>query len=276
MTRRGLFVPPFDVLADPRVVAEVAAEAEVAGWDGLFVWDHLLYAEPVREIADPWVCCAAAAMTPSTLQLGPMVTPLSRRRPHVLARQAASLDRLSGGRLVLGFGLGDDGGGHDGREGELSAFGEVVDARTRAAMLDEGLDLVSALLAGREVDHAGVHYRAAGATFLPPATRPVGVPFWVGGRWPNRAPLRRAARFDGYFVIGLPSPDDLLEARAAVDEARAAAGRGTDPFELVVTVPAGSDPGPWAAAGATWVLTQVGPYRMDLGAVREVVTAGPG
>ena len=131
MTRRGLFLPPFDVLADPALVAELAAEAEEAGWDGVFVWDHLLYADPVREIADPWICCAAIAVATSRIQLGPMVTPLSRRRPQVLARQAASLDRLSGGRLVLGFGLGDDG-----RVGELSRFGEeVVREMNRIGML---------------------------------------------------------------------------------------------------------------------------------------------
>ena len=204
-----------------------------------------------------------------------MVTPLSRRRPHVLARQAASLDRLSNGRLVLGFGLGDDGGGRDGRGGELSAFGEAVEPRERAALLDEGLDVLSGLLSGGFVDHEGPNHRAAGVTFLPPATRPGGIPFWIGGRWPNRRPLRRAARHDGYFVIGLGSPDDVAEARAALDSARADAGRADEPVDLVVQVPAGTDPSPWAAAGASWVLTQVGPYRMELGAVREVVAAGP-
>ena len=275
MTRRGLFVPAFDVLADPRVFAELAAQAEEAGWDGVLVWDHLLYADPVVEIADPWVCLAAAAMTTSRIQLGTMVTPLSRRRPQVLARQAASLDRLSGGRLVLGFGLGDDGGGRDGRGGELSAFGEAVEPKVRAAMLDEGLEVLTGLLSGGLVDHDGPHHRAAGVTFLPAATRPGGIPVWIGGRWPNKAPQRRAARFDGYFVIGLAGPDDVAEARSAIDAARAEAGRAEEPIELVVQVPAGTDPQPWADAGASWVLTQVGPYRMDLDEVREVVAAGP-
>ena len=274
-SRRGLFVPAFDALADPRVIAGLAAQAEEAGWDGLFLWDHLLYADPVTEIADPWICLAAAATTTSRIQLGIMVTPLSRRRPQVLARQASSLDRLSGGRLVLGFGLGDDGGGRDGGGGELSAFGEAVEPTVRAAMLDEGLEVLTGLLSGDRVDHEGPHHRAAGVTFSPSATRPGGIPVWIGGRWPNKAPLRRAARFDGYFVIGLGSVADVAEARAAVDAARAGAGRTDDPVELVVQVPAATDPEPWAAAGATWVLSQVGPYRMDLDAVREVVAAGP-
>ena len=137
MSRRGLFLPPFDALADPVLLADLAADAEEAGWDGVFLWDHLLYAEPVTEISDPWTCCAAIAVRTTRLQFGPMVTPLTRRRPQVLARQAATLDRLSGGRLVLGFGLGDDGG-----VGELSRFGEELDARVRAARLDEGLGLL--------------------------------------------------------------------------------------------------------------------------------------
>ena len=275
MSKRGLFVPAFDPLADPRVFADLAAEAEQAGWDGLFVWDHLLYADPVVEIADPWICLAAAAMTTSRIQLGTMVTPLSRRRPQVLARQAATLDRLSGGRLILGFGLGDDGGGRIGHGGELSAFGDAVDPKTRAAMLDEGLEVLTGLLSGEEVDHDGRHHRAAGVTFLPPATRPGGIPIWIGGRWPNRAPQRRAGRFDGYFVIGLKSPEDVTEARTAIDAARAAAERSEEPIELVVQVPAGADHETWAAAGATWVLTGVGPYRMELDEVRKVVVAGP-
>src|SRR5579875_2996520 len=97
--RRGLFVAPFDVLADPGLVSELAAEAERAGWDGFFVWDHLRYSAPVTAIADPWITMAAIAVRTERVLLGPMVTPLPRRRPQVLARQAASLARLSGGRL---------------------------------------------------------------------------------------------------------------------------------------------------------------------------------
>ena len=268
MTRRGLFLPPFDALADPVLLADLAVEAERAGWDGVFVWDHLLYSEPVREIADPWICCAAIAVRTSRLLFGPMVTPLTRRRPQVLARQAATLDRLSGGRLVLGFGLGDDG-----RVGELSRFGEEVDARVRAARLDEGLELLRRLLSGGDVDHDGAHFAARGVRFLPAVERPGGIPIWIGGRWPNAAPLRRAARYDGAFVISVPEPDDLATVRRTVAEARATSAA---PFDLVVELPAGADPAPWAAAGATWVLTRLGPYELDVDEVVRVVRAGPG
>src|ERR671920_2046415 len=106
--RSGLFVPLFDELADPAVVARLSAEAEEAGWHGIFVWDNLRYVEPVVDVADPWITLAAMATATQRIRLGPMVTPLARRRPVKVARETATLDLLSGGRLTLGVGLGSD------------------------------------------------------------------------------------------------------------------------------------------------------------------------
>lgn len=259
-TRRGLFVAPFDALSDPRLVGELAAAAEAAGWDGFFVWDHLLYGERVSAIADVWTCCAAVALRTERLLLGPMVTPLPRRRPQVLARQAASLAVLSGGRFVLGLGLGDD------WVGEFSAFGDEPDPTVRGAMLDDGLAVLTGLLAGDPVDHEGAHYAARGVTFRP-APR---VPIWLAGRHGNRAPLRRAARYDGYFVIGLDGPDDLPG--LVGDLAQQSAGPG---FDLVVDVQPDDDPARWLDRGATWVLTRIGPYDLDVDAVRRVIDTDP-
>lgn len=259
-TRRGLFVAPFDALADPRVVGDLAAEAEAAGWDGFFVWDHLLYGDRVTDIADPWTCCAAVAMRTERLRFGPMVTPLARRRPQVLARQAASLAVLSGGRFVLGLGLGDD------WVGEFSAFGDEADPRVRGRMLDEGLEVLTALLSGEQVDHEGEHHLARGARFRP-APR---VPIWLGGRFPNAAPLRRAARHDGYFVIGLEAPEDLDEVTARVAEREPREG-----FEVVVDLRPEQDHTPWLDRGAGWVLTRVGPFDLDLAEVVRIVRSGP-
>src|ERR1700722_15722956 len=119
--QQGLFFPAFDGVADPHRLVELAKVAEASGWDGLFLWDHLLYNGDVTEILDPYIALAAIASATTTIQLGAMVTPLIRRRPQVVARQAVALDLLSNGRLVLGFGIGDDGD-----RGELSRFGEVV------------------------------------------------------------------------------------------------------------------------------------------------------
>ncbi len=259
-TRRGLFVAPFDALADPRVVGDLAAEAEAAGWDGFFVWDHLQYGDRVTAVADPWICCAGIAMRTERLLFGPMVTPLARRRPQVLARQAASLAVLSGGRFVLGLGLGDDGAG------EFSAFGDEPDPKVRGRMLDEGLVLLTSLLAGEAVDHEGDHYAARDVRFRPAPA----VPIWLAGRFGNRAPLRRAARHDGFFVIGLGGPEDL--------EAVAGALAGHDPapgFDLVVDLQPDQDAAAWLDRGASWVLTRIGPYDIDLDAARRIIDAGP-
>jgi alkanesulfonate monooxygenase SsuD/methylene tetrahydromethanopterin reductase-like flavin-dependent oxidoreductase (luciferase family) len=140
--RRGLFIAPFDELVDPRLLAELAARAEERGWEGLFLWDHVRYRPPVSAVADPWVALSAIASATTRLRLGPMVTPLSRRRVHKLARETVTLDHLSRGRLVMGVGLGSD------RSNELGPFGEVVDARERARMLDHGLDKLSEYWAG--------------------------------------------------------------------------------------------------------------------------------
>lgn len=259
-TRRGLFVAPFDALADPRVVGDLAAAAEAAGWDGFFLWDHLQYGERVTDIADVWTCCAAVAMRTETLIFGPMVTPLARRRPQVLARQAASLAVLSRGRFVLGLGLGDD------WVGEFSAFGDEPDPRGRARMLDEGLDVLAGLLSGESLEHEGAHYTVHGARFRPAAA----VPVWLAGRIGNRAPLRRAARHDGFFVIDVSRPEDLDVVTAALAAHDPAPG-----FEMVVDLQPHQDPAPWLEHGASWVLTRIGPYDLDLTQVRRVVEAGP-
>ena len=140
--KRGIFVAPFDELVDPGQLAELAGLAERGGWDGIFLWDHVNYRAPVRAVADPWIALAAIAYATERLRLGPMVTPLSRRRVQKVARETVTLDRLSRGRLTLGVGLGSD------RNGELEPFGEVVDPRERARLLDERLERLGAFWSG--------------------------------------------------------------------------------------------------------------------------------
>ena len=262
--RFGLFLPVFGDLAEPAVVALLSAEAESAGWDGVFVWDHVAYAEPVTDIADPWITLAAMACATSTVRIGPMITPLPRRRPVKVAREVASLDRLSGGRLTLGVGIGGD------NSGELSGCGEQPDAKLRGEMLDEALDILAVAGSGAVLEHRGTHYVADGFTVLPRPVQPH-VPVWVAARWGNPAPLRRAARHDGVFPIGLETPDQLASLVAQVTRMRATDG----PYDVAVGGPVDLDPRPWAAAGATWWMTGFSPYTLSEGEVRAAVTAGP-
>src|SRR5215208_6132879 len=197
--KRGLYLAPFDELADPRLLAELARAAESGGWDGLFLWDRIAYPPRERAVADPWVALSAIASVTEPLRIGPMVTPLSRRRVQKVARETVTLDHLSGGRLTFGVGLGSD------RNGELEPFGEVVDPRERARLLDQGLAQLTELWAGE---------------FKPAPVQRPRIPVWVAGRWPKRRPLKRAANWDGYFPIDLTGHDDLAVLAEEVRELR--------------------------------------------------------
>jgi alkanesulfonate monooxygenase SsuD/methylene tetrahydromethanopterin reductase-like flavin-dependent oxidoreductase (luciferase family) len=246
--RRGLYVAPFDELSDPLLLVELAVAAEERGWDGVFVWDHIVYRDPVSAVADPWVALSAIAARTRRLRLGPLITPLSRRRAQKVARETVTLDHLSGGRLILGVGLGSP--------AELARFGEVVDGRERARRLDERLERLSEFWGGE---------------FEPrPLQRPR-IPVWVAAVWPHRRPVRRALRWDGLFPIELPGPAALAELAAEIERDRHG---GLSGFELVVEVSPGDDPGPWYQAGATWVLTQFG-MQPRVAEVREAIAAGP-
>jgi len=205
-------IPHFGPFSDPHLVAELAHEAEEVGWDGFFVWDHINYKlagspEPVV-IADPWIQLAAIAMRTKHIKLGPMVTPLPRRRPWKLARETVTLDQLSGGRLILGIGLGSD------RSGEYRDFGETTDAKVRGEMLDEGLAILTQLWSGEEFSYEGQHYQLSQVQFLPKPLQQPRIPIWVAGNWPHKMPFRRAAKFDGVFPLMLEralTPDDFRE-----------------------------------------------------------------
>jgi alkanesulfonate monooxygenase SsuD/methylene tetrahydromethanopterin reductase-like flavin-dependent oxidoreductase (luciferase family) len=195
------------------------------------------------------VVMAAVACATSRVRIGPMVTPLSRRRVHKLARETVTLDLLSSGRLTLGVGLGSA------RNGELEPFGEVADPRERARLLDQGLDDLT---------------RYWGGEFEPvPVQRPR-IPVWVAAEWPHRRPLRRALRWDGVFPTRVPGPAELAELTAEIRASRPAG----EPFDVVVDLPPGDDPAPWEQAGATWVVTDFGthPSRAEVSAAIE---AGP-
>jgi alkanesulfonate monooxygenase SsuD/methylene tetrahydromethanopterin reductase-like flavin-dependent oxidoreductase (luciferase family) len=269
--RSGLFLPLFDSLSDPAVAARLSAEAEEGGWDGVFVWDNLRFREPVVDVADPWITLAAMAAATERVRLGPMVTPLARRRPVKVARETATLDRLSGGRLTLGVGLGSDA-----FAGEYSMTGEELDDRRRAHMLDESLEILEAAWSGEPVEHHGEHYTVAGLSFLPrPIQRP-GIPVWVAGYYGKPKPMRRAARYQGFFPLGLDHPDQLAEIVTDLATLREEAGRDpAEHYDVVVALPPGDDPAPYAAAGATWWLVEFPWDAPSVDQVRTVIHDGP-
>ena len=186
--RYGFIIPR----GDPRAVAELALEAEEADWDGAFYWDGINAGE--METYDPWVVMAAMAMRTERVRIGAMLTPPARRRPWKLARETATLDHLSGGRLVLPVGLGavDDGG--------FGKVGEPTDRRVRARLLDESLEILTGLWSGEPFSYEGEHYKLGEMTFLPRPVQSLRIPIWVVGAWPSEksmrasAPLRRAPR----------------------------------------------------------------------------------
>lgn len=247
--QRGLFVAPFDELSDPSLLVTLAEEAEEHAWDGLFLWDHIKYRPPVQAIADPWVALSAIAARTQRLRFGPLVTPLPRRRIQKVARETATLDLLSGGRLVLGVGIGGD------DAGEFSDFGDEPDDRRRAQLLDKGLERLVELWNGE---------------FQPVPAQQPRIPVWVAGRYPHRRPVQRAARWDGLFPIDLPSPDALSELRETVSALRGS----VDGFDLIVEISPGDHVEPWTRAGATWVLTSFG-RTPQVDQVRAAILAGP-
>ena len=274
----GVNVPNFGDFADPRVFASLAVDVEQAGWDGLFVWDHMLVWTG-NLVGDPWILLAAAAATTERIALGPMVTPLPRRRPWKLAREAVSLDQLSNGRVVLGAGIGFP------PDPEFTAFGEPTDERIRAEMLDESLEIVCGLWTGRPFGFEGLHYQLDEMTFLPAPLQSPRIPIWVAGMWPNRRPFRRAARFEGVFPIkageDMPmlEPSELVEIVRYVDQYR----EGGEPFEVVTFADLSGDAGravelvhEWSAAGATWIHVGPGDFGMEpIETFRARVRRGP-
>jgi len=209
----GVYLPNFGPYGDARVLAALACDAEAAGWDGFFIWDHIARSW-ATDVVDPWIALAAVAVATTRVRIGALVTPIPRRRPWKLARETVSLDHLSSGRLIFAVGIGS------GQAVEWDDLGDEVDVKKRGQMLDEGLAVLDGLWQGEPFSHAGEYYRVKKAHFLPRAIRSPRIPVWVAGNWPNKAPMRRAARWDGAFPLyerlGVGTLDAFKESSAFV------------------------------------------------------------
>lgn len=270
--------------AHPRMLAELAAVAEESGWDAVFLEDYIVY-QNRQDVPthDPWVALAAMALATSRIRLGTMVTPIARRRPWKLAREAVSLDHLSDGRLILGVGVGDP------EDSTFTAFGEETDVRVRARMVDEALEVLAGLWTGEPFSYEGGYFRVSEVTCLPRPVQQPRIPIWIGGAFPNPGPLRRAARWDGaclYKAIGLGSakdseeplsPQEIRVVRSFVERHRVS----STPFEIVAGGPERrQDAGrererirELAEAGATWFSEWIPPGEPAI--MRSCVARGP-
>ncbi len=244
---------------DARTASEYAREAERAGWDGFFVWEGV-YAE------DAWVMLAACAMTTEKIRIGTLLTPPTRRRPHKLASETSSIDRLSNGRLILSVGLGapHENSGWD-------EFGEITERKIRAERMDESLEILTRLWQGEPFEYVGKHFRARIPIFSqpPPPIQKPRVPIWVVGAVNREKSLQRVLKYDGLLptlvaekgdttpeIGGSFTPEQL---RAAIDWINARREIETPLDVIVENQTPGDDPirareiiKPFAAAGATW------------------------
>ncbi len=276
----GLYLPNFGDESSPQAFADLAQEAESAGWDGFFLWDHLLYSKSQKvTLVDPWVALTAVAAKTTRIRFGTTVTPVCRYRPWQLARITASLDQFSGGRLILSVGIGDP------PDADYAYFGDDPDPKVRAEKLDEGLDILNGLWSGKPFGYQGKHYHIEKVAFRPTPVQQPRIPVWVGGFWPNKPPFRRAARWDGVlplrksggFFVG---PEMLAEILDFIHQHRTSDA----PFDAVIigTRPGlGKKPGEAAralakleAAGATWWLQSLYLERNDFERARIAIREG--
>ncbi|MHB8598262.1 MAG: LLM class flavin-dependent oxidoreductase [Ktedonobacteraceae bacterium] len=275
MMKYGLDIPTAGTYADPRKLADLAAEAEEARWDGFFLWD-ILFAENQSDIpvVDPWITLAAIAMRTQRIKIGAMLTPLPRRRPWQVARETVTLDQLSNGRLIFGAGSGY-------QALDFTPFGEEYDLKLRAEKLDEGLAVLRGLWTGETFNFAGKHYQIHDIRMLPKPLQSPRIPVWLAGGWPNRKPFRRAAHWDGIYlmtinqVTGEPlTSAEVREIVAYINTYREKA----DPFDVAVYGETPADPHkgatlvqPYREAGATWWIEA----REAFEELRERIRQGP-
>lgn len=280
--RQGISISAVGPGGDPRTMAQLAAAAEDAGWDAVFLEDYIVYpGTQAPATYDPWLVLAAMAVATKTIRLGTLVTPITRRRPWKLAMEATTLDHLSDGRVILGLGAGEA------AETSFAAVHESASQRDLAAKLDESLEILARLFEGTRLTFHGAHYRIDRLQLLPrPVQRPR-IPIWVGGDWLLSGVRRRLTRWDGTCAYhGKPgTPEsrpldagEVRDLRAWVERQREGGLNGYD--ICVGGRPRDTDLGreheylgSLAEAGATWWQEWPGPG--DASRVRRAVLAGP-
>jgi alkanesulfonate monooxygenase SsuD/methylene tetrahydromethanopterin reductase-like flavin-dependent oxidoreductase (luciferase family) len=260
--RFALSLPP---VGTPQSLVELAVAAEASGWDGVFLWDHLHFLRAMRvDVVDPWVTLGAIAAATDRVRIGPMVTPVPRRRPWKLAKELVTLDHLSNGRVIFGAGLGFP------PEDEFASFGEPTSGRDRAKLLDEGLALIDALMRGEPVKHDGANFHVD-AELHPASVQRPRPPFWLAATDPYQRPLRRALQWDGLAPIaadgGPLTPDDLAR---YLDGVSLPSG-----FDVLGGLHPEHTVGEYESAGATWLMDSRWPAADWYDELAQAARAGP-
>ncbi len=280
----GIDVPIFGPYGDARVLIDLAQEAEKAGWDGFFIWDQIT-GFGADNVVDTQVALTAIAMSTERVRLGVLITPLARRRPAKYAREALSIDHLSNGRLICGVGVGNS-------KEEFADLGDGEDAKTRAEMVEEALQVITGLWKEQPFSFEGKHYHIENANFLPKPIQQPRIPIWMGGTWPRTAPMRRAAQWDGVFPLWseqspgkMMPPEEFVKLIAFIKENR----QSDLPFDVIHgghsdAANAAEVVRPYAEAGITWWLESIDPWSFGgdtaaetwpVEAMRARIIAGP-
>jgi alkanesulfonate monooxygenase SsuD/methylene tetrahydromethanopterin reductase-like flavin-dependent oxidoreductase (luciferase family) len=275
----GMSLPNFGCFGDIDLLIEIAVEAEEVGWDGFFIWDHLLvFKENPLPVVNPWITLSAIACHTKKIRIGTHVTPVPRRRPWAIAREAVTLDHLSKGRFILGVGIGEP------PDPEYIAFGEEPSAKIRAEILDEGLEIIIGLWSGKPFSFSGKHFHLNEITFLPETYQKPRIPIWVGGGVPRKAPFRRAARYDGVTPVHSqwPAPVEVSHLQNVLDIIVAERGNLNNYDIIICGETTGTDSvqdyeklAPWINAGITWWLEDIHGLRANIDELRERIRAGP-
>jgi alkanesulfonate monooxygenase SsuD/methylene tetrahydromethanopterin reductase-like flavin-dependent oxidoreductase (luciferase family) len=268
----GIYIANHGITSNPQDYIKLAKSGEEYGWDGFFLWDHVFLPwAPDQDVLDPWIILSAIATQTNKIAIGTTVTPLARRRPMIIAREAITIDRLSSGRFILGVGLGGT--------AELRALGEEENPKIRGDMLDESLEILKGLWSGKPFTFDGKHFKIKEpVTFKPEGN----IRIWVGGNWPNKKPFRRAARYDGIFPLKAgadPSiyPQDYQEILSYIRKYR----KSLDSFDLVKSILTVGDQEEdayihdFVDIGVNWLLEAFWSGRCSLKEIQKIIDRGP-
>ncbi len=269
----GIYIANHGISAEPQDYIDLAIAAEENNWNGFFLWDHIHSAEK-NDVLDPFIILSAVASNTKSIKIGTTITPLARRRPWQIARQVTTLDRLSNGRFILGVGLGDP--------ADFDPFLEDSNPIIRKEKLEESLVILQKLWKGELFSFSGKHFNLKDVIFLPKPKQET-IPVWIGGEWPNKAPFKRAAKFQGIFPLkaggeeALLEPEDIIEIKKFISTYRSIKN-DIDIAQIIVSS-INKDENDWINAyfdaGITWGMECIWPGRGSVKDMLALIESGP-